>query len=42
MAAGVLIARRRKLAAILAADVAGSSRPVAEDEGAAPPRRSGP
>ncbi len=44
MAAGVPIARRRKLAAILAlaADVAGSSRPVAEDEGAAPPRRSSP
>ncbi len=44
MAAGFPIARRRKLAAVLAlaADVAGSSRPVAEDEGAAPPRRSGP
>ncbi len=42
MAAGVPIARRRKLVAILAADVTGSSRPVAEDEEAAPPRRSGP
>jgi hypothetical protein len=42
MAAGVPIARRRKLAAILAADVAGSSLPVAEDEGAALPPRSGP
>ena len=42
MAAGVPIARRRELTAILAAEVAGSSRPVAEDEGAAPPRRSGP
>ncbi len=42
MAAGVPIARRRKLAAILAADLAGSSRAVAEDEGTAPPRRSGP
>jgi hypothetical protein len=42
MAAGFPIARRRKLAAALAADVAGSSRPVAEDEGAAPPPRCGP
>ena len=42
MAAEVPEARRRKLAAILAADVAGFSRPVAEDEGAPPPRRSGP
>ncbi len=41
MAAGVPIARRRKLAVILAADVAGSSLPVAEDGGAALPR-SGP
>jgi hypothetical protein len=42
MAAEVPEARRRKLAAILAADVADSSRPTAEDEGAAPPRRSSP
>ena len=35
MAAGVPEARRRKLAAILAADVAGSSRLMAEDEAAA-------
>ncbi len=44
MAAGVPEALRRKIAAILAlaADVAGSSWPVAETEGASPPRRSGP
>ena len=42
MAAGTPEAQRRKLAAILAADVADSSRPTAEDEGAAPPRRSSP
>ena len=35
-------APRWRLAAILAADVAGSSLPVAEDEGAALPPRSGP
>jgi hypothetical protein len=33
--------RPRKLAANLAADVAGSSRLMAEDEGASVPRRSG-
>ena len=42
MAAEVPEARRRKLAAILAADVAGSSLPEAEDGGAALPPRSGP
>ena len=42
MAAGGPEARRRKLAAILAADVAGSPRPEAEDERALLPRRGGP
>ena len=35
-------ARRWRLAAILAADVAGSSLPVSEDEVAALPPKSGP
>ena len=42
MAAEVPDARRRKLAAIPAADVADSSWPTAKEEGAAPPRRSIP
>jgi hypothetical protein len=41
MAAGIPGGRRR-LAAVLAAAVAGASRPTVEDEGAASPRRSGP
>ena len=42
MAAGVPEARRWRLAAVFAAGVAGSSRPMAEGEGTLPPRRSGP
>ena len=42
MAAGVPEARRRSVAAIVAVDMVASSRPVAEDEGAAFPRTGGP
>ncbi len=42
MVAAAPEARRWRLAAIVAAGVAGSPRPMAEDEGAPPPRRGGP